>query len=109
MKMHILIIIIIIIINAFFQVDGHNVINMSAEAITTLARHSNNVPPTLSVVSRVKVIDLIADKKWGYGLTVKGRNPVKVESVDPPGPAYQAGFRPGMYVHTHTHTHTSTN
>ena len=77
------------------ELDGHNVSDMSAEAIRTLARHSRTVPPTVGVVSRLQYVELIGHRRWGYGLTLQGTKPTRVESVDPPGPAYLAGIREG--------------
>lgn len=84
------------------DVDGHSVADMSADAIVALARHaapggtsSDLPPPTLGVVSRVQFLELAADRRWGYGMKLKGIKPTVVEAVDPPGPAYKAGVRPG--------------
>ena len=77
------------------EVDGHNVADMSADAITTLAQHSRTVPPTVGVMSRLQYVELIASRRWGFGFSLKGVRPTVVDSVDPPGPAYQAGIRPG--------------
>lgn len=77
------------------EVDGHNVTDMSAQGIATLARHSRTIPPTVGVVSRIQNVELIASRRWGFGFTLHGVKPTLVESVDPPGPAYQAGIRPG--------------
>ncbi len=78
------------------EVDGHNVTDMSAYAICTLAKHSRTTPPTVGVVSRLQYVELIANRRWGYGLTLQGIRPTYIDSVDPPGPAYQAGIRPGQ-------------
>ena len=77
------------------EVDGHNVTDMSSDAVKTLAQHSRTVPPTLGVVSRMQYVELIANRRWGYGLSLRGAKPTFVDSVDPPGPAYQAGLRSG--------------
>ena len=46
------------------------------------------------MISRVQHLELTADRRWGYGFTIRGIFPTHVDSVDPPGPAYQAGVRP---------------
>ena len=78
------------------ELDGFNVSVMSTEAIKTLARHSRSEPPGLGVASRVQFLELSADRRWGYGMTIKGIKPTLVATVDPPGPAYRAGIRPGQ-------------
>ena len=77
------------------ELDGHNITNMSASAVRTLARHSHVAQPTVEVVSRVRSVELVASRRWGYGLSIAGVSPTFVESVDPPGPAYEAGIRRG--------------
>ena len=78
------------------ELDGHNVTDMSSDAVKTLAKHSRTIPPTLGVVARIQYVELIANRRWGYGLSLRGVKPTVVDSVDPPGPAYQAGLRSGM-------------
>lgn len=77
------------------EVDGHNVTSMSLEAVCTLARHSRQSPPTVGVVSRIQYAELIASRRHGYGMTLRGAQPTYVDAVDPHGPAYHAGMRPG--------------
>ena len=50
------------------------------------------------MVSRLRHVELLADRRWGFGFSVSGTSPTRVESVDPPGPAYQAGIRPGQFL-----------
>lgn len=83
------------------ELDGHNVRDMSAEAVATLAQHSRTMPPTLGVVARLQRVELVATRRWGFGLTLRGVRPTQVDSVDPPGPAYQAGIRPGLLHISH--------
>ena len=78
------------------EVDHHNVTECSSEAVKTLARHSRTVPPSVGVVSRLQYVELVASARWGYGMALQGARPTVVDAVDPPGPAYQAGIRPGM-------------
>ena len=77
------------------EIDGHNVADMSADAVKTLARHSRTTPPTVGVVSRLQHVELVASRRWGYGINLVAGQPPTVESVDPPGPAYHAGIRQG--------------
>ena len=77
------------------ELDGHNVTDMSAEAIRTLAKHSHSVPPTIGVVSRIQYVELLANRRYGYGLSLVGTRPVVVESIQQSGPAFQAGMRKG--------------
>ena len=78
------------------EVDGHNVTSMSLESVCTLARRSRQSPPTVGVVSRIQYAELIASRRWGYGMTLRGVRPTYVDGVDPHGPAYHAGIRPGQ-------------
>ena len=80
------------------ELDGINVSEMSADHIKILAKNSRTIPPTVGVRSRVQHLELVADRRWGYGFTIKGVFPTYIDSVDPPGPAYQAGMRPGWYI-----------
>ena len=76
--------------------DGRSVLKMSANALTSLSRRTvMNGPPTLSLESQAYQTEVQANSKWGYGFTVKGLRPTVVASVDPPGPAYEAGIREG--------------
>lgn len=49
----------------------------------------------LSVAPKIRYVNLTADRRWGFGFTVKGSRPTLIASVDPAGPAYQAGIKPG--------------
>ena len=90
------------------QVDGHDVSGMSADAIKVLAARGRNFPPTLSVVSRLRRAELLASRRWGYGMRLSGVRPTVVEGVDPPGPAYQAGIRKGeSFLCVHRTANTS--
>ena len=80
------------------ELDGRNVTDMSANAVRILASNGQTSPSTIGVVSRIQSIELIASRKWGCGLSLTDGNPTRVQSVDPPGPAYQAGIRPGESV-----------
>jgi len=80
------------------ELDGHNVVDMSSDAIRTLAKNSGSEPPALGVVSRVRFPKLLADRQRGYGMTLKGVRPTVVTSVDPVGPAYLVGIRIGMNI-----------
>jgi predicted metalloprotease with PDZ domain len=81
------------------ELDGHNVREMSSESVATIAQHSRTNPPTLGVVARLQQVELTASRRWGFGLSLRGARPPQVDSVDPPGPAYQAGIRPGTSLH----------
>lgn len=97
------------------QLGGHNVADMSAEAVRTLARHLGggsgscggggepHGPPVIGVVSRVRFVELSRRRSHrrrrrrrdDYGLTVKGVRPTIVDTVDAAGPAFKAGVRAG--------------
>lgn len=79
------------------ELDGQDVVNMSAEALKTLAKHSRSQPPTLGVVSRLMSIDVVGNKTMGLGLVVSDSKPVAVWNIEVGGPANAAGIRPGMY------------
>ncbi|CAH1794248.1 unnamed protein product [Owenia fusiformis] len=77
------------------EIDKHDVTNMSANAIKTLAKHSRTIPPALGVVSRMQYIELLPSRKYGYGINVYGDKPVYVEILTTSGPAYRGGLRTG--------------
>ncbi|XP_074647789.1 delphilin-like isoform X2 [Tubulanus polymorphus] len=80
------------------EIDGHDVARMSNEAVKTLARHCQTVPPTIGVVSRLQYVEILPHRHLGYAFTVQGSRPVVVNSVNPFGPAYQVGLREGDIV-----------
>lgn len=97
------------------EVDGRNVVEMSADRVRMLAtlsvsgqrpgvkvsgahrvaRPTTPSPPTLGVVSRVQYIKLSADLALGYGMKMIGVRPTVVSQVNPEGPAERAGIKPG--------------
>ncbi|ESO06538.1 hypothetical protein HELRODRAFT_160718 [Helobdella robusta] len=80
------------------EFDGYNVSSMSKEAIIKLAKACLSSNPSVGVVSRLQFVELEADRKWGYGLSVEGLKPTVVSRVDPPGPSYAAGIRPSDII-----------
>ncbi|XP_064631791.1 delphilin-like isoform X3 [Lineus longissimus] len=80
------------------EIDGHDVANMSIDAVKTLARHSATVPPTVGVVTRLQHLEIVPNRQLGYGFTVSGSKPVVVQSINPFGPGYQSGVREGDLV-----------
>lgn len=78
------------------ELDGHDVSNMSFEALRKLAKSSPTQPPPVGVVTRFHQIDLVGSRTSGYGFKVTGDKPIKVESVDVESPASQGGLNPGI-------------
>ncbi|KAL4240243.1 Delphilin [Mactra antiquata] len=80
------------------ELDGQDVINMSAEALKTLAKHSRSQPPTLGVVSRLMSVDIVGTKTMGLGFVITDHMPVTVWNVEEGGPAHSSGVRPGDVI-----------
>ena len=77
------------------ELDDQDVMNMSTEALKTLAKHSRTQPPTLGVVSRLLNADIVGEKAMGLGMTVHEGRPVTVKTVEENGPSQVAGLRSG--------------
>ena len=70
---------------------------MSSSSISSLARFSRTLPPTVGVVSRLVNLELTANSVCGFGFKAKGYHPTRVSYVEPGGPADSAGVKPGMF------------
>lgn len=82
------------------EIEGQPVSSMSCEALISLARQCENVPPSIGVVSRIQQMDLKPgpDGKFGFNLMCHSGSPLQVESVVPESPACERGIKPGDYV-----------
>ncbi len=58
------------------------------------------VPPSLVVISRVRRFDIPRGKDGGFGITLRGDNPVFIRSVDFHSPARAAGVRSGQFLNS---------
>ncbi|XP_035695545.1 delphilin-like isoform X3 [Branchiostoma floridae] len=77
------------------ELDGHDVTMMSREGIMALAKHCEQVPPSLGVISRIRHLELVPDLKGNYGVLFRGTGPVYVQGVAKSSPAVHVGLKPG--------------
>ncbi|XP_078692751.1 delphilin-like isoform X1 [Branchiostoma floridae x Branchiostoma belcheri] len=77
------------------ELDGHDVTMMSREGIMALAKHCEQVPPSLGVISRIRHLELVPDLKGNYGVLFRGTGPVYIQGVAKSSPAVHAGLKPG--------------
>ncbi|XP_056020284.1 delphilin-like isoform X2 [Ostrea edulis] len=77
------------------ELDGEDVTNASATTLKSLAKHSRSQPPTLGVITRVQLIELVSSRVSGCGFDVQGNKPVRIKNVELSGPAHQVGIKPG--------------
>ncbi|KAG8145433.1 hypothetical protein E2320_011966 [Naja naja] len=82
------------------EIEGQPVSSMSAEALATLARQCENMPPSIGVVSRLQQVDVPPGLQGhlGFTLTCNEGDPVQVESVAQDSPAAKAGIKAGDYI-----------
>lgn len=59
------------------------------------ARSASKVPPSLVVMSRIRLFKIRRGRDGGFGFTLRGNSPVFVRSVDFPSSARSAGVRSG--------------
>ena len=80
------------------ELNGRNVQQSTVDEVKDLARQSDRVPPVLSVISRVRTIEIRRGSSGGFGFTLRGNGPIFVRSVDVDSPGRAAGLRSGDMI-----------
>ena len=77
------------------EVNGDNVEALTKEQLISVARRSSRIPPSLSVISRIRTFQITRQRGSGFGFVVCGSGPVYVQRVMKNSPAANVGIYPG--------------
>lgn len=80
------------------ELNGENVRECSKQELIQHARVSSRCPPSMVVVSKVKIVTLPRGKDGGFGITLRGDSPVYIRSVEFSSTARTAGIRSGDLI-----------
>lgn len=80
------------------ELNGENVRGLSKQELIQRARVSTKCPPSMVVVSKVKVVTVPRSREGGFGITLRGDSPVYIRSVEFSSTARTAGIRSGDLV-----------
>lgn len=80
------------------ELSGENVRECSKQELIQRARASTRCPPSMVVVSKVKIVTVPRNKEGGFGITLRGDSPVYIRSVEFSSTARAAGIRSGDLI-----------
>ena len=63
------------------EIDDENVQSYSKEEVIACAERQTEFPPMISVVSRIRTIELMYNDNFGYGLLFKGLYKIFIQSM----------------------------
>ncbi|XP_065898644.1 delphilin-like isoform X3 [Dysidea avara] len=80
------------------ELNGECVRGLSKQELIQRARVSTKCPPSMVVVSKVKVVTVPRSREGGFGITLRGDSPVYIRSVEFSSTARTAGIRSGDLI-----------
>lgn len=80
------------------ELNGENVRDCSKQELIQRVRASAKCPPSMVVVSKVKIVTVPRNKEGGFGITLRGDSPVYIRSVEFSSTARTAGIRSGDLI-----------
>ena len=80
------------------ELNGENVRECSKQELIQRARVSTRCPPSMIVVSKIKLVTVPRNREGGFGITLRGDSPVYIRSVEFSSTARAAGVRSGDLI-----------
>lgn len=80
------------------ELNGENVRECSKQELIQRARVSTKCPPSMVVVSKIKLATVPRNREGGFGITLRGDSPVYIRSVEFSSTARAAGVRSGDLI-----------
>ena len=80
------------------EFNGENVRECSKQELIQRARISTKCPPSMVVVSKIKLVTVPRNREGGFGITLRGDSPVYIRSVEFSSTARAAGVRSGDLI-----------
>lgn len=80
------------------ELNGENVRECSKQELIQHVRASTRCPPSMVVVSKVKIVTVPRNREGGFGITLRGDSPVYIRSVEFSSTARAAGIRSGDLI-----------
>ena len=80
------------------ELNEENVRECSKQELIQRARVSTKCPPSMVVVSKIKLVTVPRNREGGFGITLRGSSPVYIRSVEFSSTARAAGVRSGDLI-----------